>query len=121
MVDLAMLQVVRDLVVIFGIIAGFSYYVMTVRNAKKARWKEILLERIDKLDDDFYNKWLSFLNGEWSTYQEWYEYRQEHPDAYGFVTYLQNMLNNIGTLLKDNMVDPDSLFIVYSPILIIYT
>jgi len=42
MVDLAMLQVVRDLVAIFGVIAGFSYYVMTVRNVNKARWKDIL-------------------------------------------------------------------------------
>jgi len=31
------------------------------------------------------------------------------------------MLNSIGTLLKDNMVDPDSLFNVYSPIMIIWT
>lgn len=37
MVDLTMLQVVRDLVAIFGVIAGFSYYVLTVRNAQRTR------------------------------------------------------------------------------------
>jgi len=37
MVDLLMLQVVRDLVAIFGVIAGFTYYVLTVRNAQKTR------------------------------------------------------------------------------------
>ncbi len=30
------LSVARDLVAIFGVIGGFSYYVMTVRNARKA-------------------------------------------------------------------------------------
>ena len=35
MVDLAMLQVVRDLVAIFGVIAGFTYYVLTVKNTQK--------------------------------------------------------------------------------------
>jgi len=31
------------------------------------------------------------------------------------------MLNSIGALLKDKMVDPDSLFSVYSPIIVIWT
>ena len=35
MVDLAVLQVVRDLVATFGVIAGFTYYVMTVRNSQR--------------------------------------------------------------------------------------
>jgi len=30
------LSVIRDLVAIFGVIAGFSYYVLTVRNTRKA-------------------------------------------------------------------------------------
>jgi hypothetical protein len=29
------LSTIRDLVAIFGVVAGFSYYVLTVRNAKK--------------------------------------------------------------------------------------
>ena len=29
------LSVIRDLVAIFGVIAGFSYYVLTVRNAQR--------------------------------------------------------------------------------------
>jgi len=33
MVDLAMLQILRDLVAIFGVTAGFTYYVMMVRNS----------------------------------------------------------------------------------------
>jgi hypothetical protein len=48
MVDLAMLQVVRDFVAIFGVIAGFSYYVLTVRNASKARKVQTLMQTREK-------------------------------------------------------------------------
>ena len=37
MVDPVTLQIVRDVVAIFGVIAGFSYYVLTVRNSQRAR------------------------------------------------------------------------------------
>jgi hypothetical protein len=43
MVDLVMLQVMRDLVAIFGVIAGFSYYVMVVRNSNKSRRTQVVL------------------------------------------------------------------------------
>ena len=36
------LSVIRDLVAIFGVIAGFSYYVLTVRNANTARKIQLL-------------------------------------------------------------------------------
>ena len=44
MVDLAMLQVVRDLVAIFGVIAGFVYYVLTVGNAQKTRRTQLFTQ-----------------------------------------------------------------------------
>ena len=31
------LSTIRDLVAIFGVVAGFSYYVLTVRNARARR------------------------------------------------------------------------------------
>ena len=43
------LSVVRDLVTIFGVIAGFSYYVLTVRNANKARQQTISRELVKEL------------------------------------------------------------------------
>ena len=115
------LSVIRDLVAIFGVIAGLSYYILTVRNANKARWKDVLLQRINTVDDDFYSKWRTYALGGINTYEEWLKYDEEHPEAYGFISYASQMLNSIGALLKDNMVDADSLFSVYSPIIIIWT
>jgi hypothetical protein len=44
MVDLSMLQVVGDIVAIFGVIAGVSCYAMTVRNAEKSRRTQLMLQ-----------------------------------------------------------------------------
>jgi len=71
--------VIRDLVAIFGVIAGFSYYVLTVRNANKARWKDVLLQRINTLDDDFYTKWRTHSLRDVNTYEEWLKYDEKHP------------------------------------------
>jgi len=35
MIDPVTLQMVRDVVAIFGVIAGFTYYVLTVRNSQR--------------------------------------------------------------------------------------
>ena len=44
MIDLTTLSMIRDIVTIFGVIAGFSYYVMTVRNSTKARKTQLLMQ-----------------------------------------------------------------------------
>lgn len=38
------LSVIRDLVAIFGVIAGFSYYVMVVRNQKETRQAQLFMQ-----------------------------------------------------------------------------
>ena len=58
MVDLAMLQVVRDLVAIFGVIAGFTYYVLTVRNSQRMQ-KMTLETRQAQLFMHIYSQWNS--------------------------------------------------------------
>ena len=115
------LPIVLQLFQTVGILVGIYYYIMTLRNANKARWKDILLQRINTLDDDFYTRWRTYSLRDVNTYEEWLEYDEENPEAYGFISYASHMLNSIGALLKDNMVDPDSLFSVYSPIIVIWT
>ena len=44
-------SMIRDIVAIFGVIAGFTYYVMTVRNAEKAR-KIQLVTQISNLTSE---------------------------------------------------------------------
>jgi len=45
------LSMIRDLVAIFGVIAGFSYYVLTVRNAKRNRDVQLFMQIFNSLLD----------------------------------------------------------------------
>ena len=92
MIELGM---IRDLVAIFGVIAGFTYYVITVRNQNqtrqaqlfmqlfrdytaKDRWKEAWTLTSMEWDDyeDFTRKYDSSVNIEnfAMRYKEWYFY-----------------------------------------------
>jgi len=56
MIDPVSLQIVRDLVAIFGVIAGFTYYVLTVRNSQRMQ-KMTLETRQAQLFMQLYNQW----------------------------------------------------------------
>ena len=68
------LSVIRDLVAIFGVIAGFSYYVLTVRNAQRTRdltlkaQEQAVETRQLQLFMQLYEKTLAKEN--WAAYQE---------------------------------------------------
>lgn len=118
------LSTIRDLVAIFGVIAGFSYYVLTVRNNDKIRRKDILFQRINIMDQDFYNNWrriFGFNSTDWQTSHEYVKYIQEHPDDYGYISNIQMLFQSIGTLLKDGVIDSEFIFNIYSPNMIIWT
>ena len=69
MVDLS---VVRDLVTIFGVIAGFSYYVITVRNAQTAR-KYQTLQQIsnDYTTGESYKVFMDLMSASWTDLDEY--------------------------------------------------
>jgi hypothetical protein len=78
MVDLAMLQVVRDLVAIFGVIAGLSYYVLTVRNSHRmqkmqleTRQAQLFMQIYSELSSkEFQHDYDNILaNAEWDNYE----------------------------------------------------
>ena len=51
------LSVVRDIVAIFGVIAGFTYYVLTVRNTSKVSQKEQMNLRMQYHDLTYMDTW----------------------------------------------------------------
>ena len=69
MIELGM---IRDFVAIFGVIAGFSYYVLTVRNASKARKVQTLMQVREKaLDKEFHIDFMDLLDSKWSDYDDY--------------------------------------------------
>jgi len=65
---------VRDLVTIFGVIAGFTYYVLTVRNAQKARQTQMFMPIYSRVLDSEYRRHFSDIRvWEWKDYDDWEE------------------------------------------------
>ena len=117
MVDLDTLSIVLTGL---ALTASILYYAMNLRNANTAKRKDIMFQRINIIDSDFYTNWNeNVLQPEWTTYKEWLEYRIEHPDAYGFISFLMMTLNSIGVLLKENIVDEKTIFSAFSPSLVV--
>ena len=56
MIGLVTFQVVRDFIAIFGVIAGFSYYVLVVRNSQRMQ-KQMLETRQLQLYLDMIHTW----------------------------------------------------------------
>ena len=68
------LSTIRDIVTIFGVIAGFSYYVLTVRNAQKIRQSTML----SQLHDSKYNlenmrAYFNIITREWTDFENYVE------------------------------------------------
>jgi len=117
MVDLAMLQVVRDLVAIFGVIAGFTYYVMTVRNNNKARKTQQLLLLHQRWFEKETQRDLIELNEmEWDDYDDFLEKYDSavNPDNFSKRTFLWNYMDGLGYLLSQNLIDIESVYYLMS-------
>ena len=107
------LSVIRDLVAIFGVIAGFSYYVLMVRNQNKTRQAQFY----NSMARDYaeYNGW--FRNRD-LLYMEWEDY-DDFEEKYGSntnpVAYAQRLtswswMNNLGIMVKDGLVDENMVY-----------
>ena len=111
MVDLSL---VRDLVTIFGVIAGFSYYVLTVRDNKKNQelalkaQEQALETRQAQLFMQFMNPAMSgekpqyyaeIMDWEWSDYDEFQRIRSDPKNMKGF-SEISIYLESIGSYVR---------------------
>ena len=67
MIDPVSLQMIRDVVTIFGVIAGLSYYVSNIRNRNKARQLQAISNVYNRGPTNF-----KFLEWELDDYEEIY-------------------------------------------------
>lgn len=113
MVDLAILQVVRDLVAIFGVIAGLTYYVITVRNAQKTRQTQILMQLYQSMYNPENSKRLwELMAMTWEDYDDYMEKyspqtNQEHAAMRIAYWYLYD---GLGMLVRDKVVDVKTVY-----------
>jgi hypothetical protein len=110
MIDQAILTMVRDVVTIFGVMAGFSYYVLTVRNANRARQTQIFMPIYSNLQGmDFIRKYMDVVyDWEWKDYDDFIEKYgwSTNPEAWSTWTSIANVYYNMGFLMKMKQIDP---------------
>ena len=103
-----MLQVVRDVVAIFGVIAGFTYYVLTVRNQNRTRQAQLLMELYETYRSKEFREDVTKLRSqEWTDFDDfWEKYGEENnPDAWNTWISVAAFFNGVGVLLKRNLID----------------
>ena len=113
MVDLTVL---RDIVTIFGVIAGFTYYVLTVRNTNKNRELQLFMQLYSFL----YEPNRVAMMGEITSEMEWTDF-QDFERKYGTSTgnyenygnrySVWKYFDGIGELLRRGFIDP---YLLYS-------
>jgi len=111
---------IRDLVAIFGVIAGFTYYVMTVRNAQRTReltlkaqeqaletrQAQLLMNLVNTLrSTDFRRQWHTFYRLEWRDYQDFQEQYDEDIETISAWTSVMRFYECVGVMVKNNLID----------------
>lgn len=121
------LSVLRDLIAIFGVIAGFSYYVLSVKNAQRTRELQLKAQEqtietrkiaiynnyVDKITTkDFITSYLNLMyNQEWKNYDEWWEkYGANNPEAYNDFLFVTLWFQNLGMLYEQGVIEIDMLY-----------
>lgn len=106
------LSAIRDLVAIFGVIAGFSYYVLTVRNANTARKIQLINSSSLRTTLEIAHISLELLDMQWEDYDDFlrkYDSTVNH-DNYAKRAFMFGNQERIGLLLHEKIIDIDTTF-----------
>lgn len=110
MIYLAVLQVVRDIVAIFGVIAGLTYYVMTVRNQSKARQIQLISQLSSYTSEEFQKREGHLFTLEWEDYDE---FEKKYGSGDNMESAAQRYAvwsdyNKTGLILKTGLIDVET-------------
>ena len=107
------LSVIRDFVAIFGVIAGFSYYVMTVRMNQRTIRINLTNDLVQRFGtEDFITKVTELMYMEWENYDD---FERKYGSDVNRENYITRMVvwgafDSLGQLLRTGMADKDILY-----------
>jgi hypothetical protein len=122
------LSVVRDLVAIFGVLAGFTYYAITVRNSQRMQ-KMTLETRQAQLFMQIYDRWASkeitqmemeFRDWEWNNFEDFESKYASDIESLSLRSVLGKYYEGIGVLVKRGLIDPTLVDDLMSSAILIY-
>jgi hypothetical protein len=120
LVELATLQAVSYIMGSLGVFVAAVYYVYNMRNAEKLRRRDIVFQRLQSSQLQFFEAY-GYLLGlrDWETYEEFREKHYGKPEVMPKLWMVLNHFNALGLLLKDGLATPEQIFQQYLPISII--
>ena len=98
----------RDIITMLGVIAGFTYYVMTVRHQNQSRgaqlfseiYRDFKAEEVQTAFHDIMNKW------KWDTYEEFAEnYGSRNWEEWRKYMLIYSIYEGLGVLIYRNIID----------------
>jgi len=107
------LSTIRDLVAIFGVIAGLTYYILTVRNTKKAMRNQNIMNIRERLHNkDTLTDLMELLEMSWKDFEE---FTEKYDSTVNMDNYIKrwriwHMYNGIGYQLHQNLFDIEDLY-----------
>ena len=120
-----------------GLTASIIYYANILANAnktrelqlkaqeeaEKARQKEQIQLRIQSADLPYIKAWSNVLSKKVSTLEEWDEIYHpiKNPELFAEVLFIQARFQSIGVMLKEKLIEPELLYKIYTPNLILIT
>ena len=108
------LSTIRDLVAIFGVIAGFTYYVLTVHNAQKTqqmsldtRKTSIFLQMYGTITPELIDRVTKMNTWEFTDFKD---FHLKYDDKFAEWESVFQRYNGIGLLAKQDQVDLNLIF-----------
>jgi len=107
------LSVIRDLVTIFGVIAGLTFYVWTVRNANIVRKTQVVMDlRSSMFSIEMNRLYLQLLSMTWEDFEDFQRKYDStvNPDNYTGRWRVWCSFEGIGYLLHQGIFDIDTIY-----------
>jgi hypothetical protein len=113
MIELSTLQAVREIVTIVGVIAGLTYYFVTVQNANKSRRIQLALRLASQFQDKENSiDALELTEMQWKNFEDFqrkYDSTVNH-DNYAQRTKMFFMFSETGYLLNQKLIDIETVY-----------
>jgi hypothetical protein len=100
------LSLVRDMVAIFGVIAGLTYYYLTVQSQRKNQKLQSAYNIWNVYhDDQAYSRWLETMNLEWKDVDEFIEKYWRDPELQPRIGTIWQFYDGMGYMWKKGVLD----------------
>ncbi|MFW9800447.1 MAG: hypothetical protein ACFFD9_08425 [Candidatus Thorarchaeota archaeon] len=110
---LEILQLVRDVVTIFGVLAGLTYYTLTVRAARRSRQTEMFMQLYKtSIDSEGYKRFWELMATAWEDFEDYMQNYSPwtNPDQTAERMSHWSIYDGLGILVRDNTVDVNMVY-----------